>query len=135
MLLGVSCSALAASSATSQQACVSNAYGGHNYCWTSTVYTNESGSPSDWASSQWHTAGGEQVPAGYVGINARKFKNGSLCEQTGLQYLPVSGSGEQVFAQNTACGAGTYYSFGVIAIWNGNGYNDYTGYQSRSLNG
>jgi hypothetical protein len=99
------------------------------------MYTMEPGSPSDWASNAVWTEGGESVAAGWMGSNARKFKNGSLCEQTGYVYNNISTSSQGALASETACGSGTYYSYGTLAVWNGSGYNYYYSQQSPSLNG
>ena len=108
---------------------------GHEYATDSVMYTQQSGSPSDWAYTQLWTTGGENVGAGWMGADARKFKNGSVCESTGYEYNSSPFSIQGAMAASTACGSGTYYSYGVIAVWNGSGYNYYYSQQSPSLNG
>ena len=131
--LGIAAIALAAqaTSATGYTPVVD----GHQYATQSILYTQEPGSPSDWAYTLLWTTGGENVAAGWMGADARKFKNGSVCESTGYQYNNSSSSSQGALADSKACGTGTYYSYGVIAIWNGSGYNYYYSQQSPSLNG
>jgi hypothetical protein len=138
--LGIASVALAANATYS-------AYGytatidGYQYGTRSIMYTDEPGSPSDWAATTVFPtvndspAGSGEVPAGYMGADARKFINGSVCEQTGYYYNSVKASNQKVFAQTTPCGAGTYYSYGLIAVWNGSGYDYYYSEKSPSANG
>jgi hypothetical protein len=108
---------------------------GHQYGTYSVMANNEPGSPSDWAWTTMFTTDDAYVTAGWMGVDARKFKNGSVCEQTGYQYNKNSANWMLVTANNTACGSGTYYSYGVLAAWNGNGYAYYYSQKSPSLNG
>lgn len=108
---------------------------GHTYYNRSDILTQQGGSPSDWAYTVTWTQNNSTVGAGWIAVDARKFKNGSLCEQTGYQYnsSPVTGLG--LYANSVACGSGTYYSYGLTAYWNGNGYDYYDTFRSPSLNG
>jgi hypothetical protein len=132
-LMGVASAALAATSES--EIGLTPTVNGHTYETQSLMYTQEPGSPSDWGYTDLWTEGGGDVAAGWMGANARKFKNGSVCEQTGYQYNPYSNNLQGALADNTACGSGTYYSYGTIALWNGSGYNYYYSEQSPSLNG
>lgn len=107
---------------------------GHNYWTNSIIQTQQPGSPSVWAVTNVGPTSGT-VGAGWMGADARKFKNGSLCEETGYLYNGSSTDAWGAIAHSTACGSGTYYSYGVIAVWNGSGYNYYYSQQSPSLNG
>jgi hypothetical protein len=108
---------------------------GHEYATQSSVYTQQLGSPSDWASTQLWTTNYAYVGAGWMAADARKFKDGSICEQTGYQYNNSSVYYQEAMAHTTACGSGTYYSYGVVAVWNGSGYDYYYTFRSPSLNG
>lgn len=134
VFLGIASVALASSYARSSVGTTPE-IDGHQYQTFSTVYVGEPGSPSDWASTDVWTIAGNNVPAGWEGADARKFKNGSVCEETGYQYNPYSTNSEEALADTKACGSGTYYSYGLIALWNGNGYDYYYSEQSPSLNG
>jgi hypothetical protein len=132
--LGIASAALAASYARSGTGYTA-VIDGHEYGTFSTVYVGESGSPSDWASTDVWTTNGDNVAVGWEGADARKFKNGSICEQTGYQYNSFTTNSEEALADNTACGSGTYYSYGLIAVWNGTAYDYYYSQVSPSLNG
>lgn len=132
--LGATSVALAAVSAKSGVAQTPTIYG-HVYDSYSTVYTNEAGSPSDWASTTDYTQQGSNAAPGYIGVDARKFKNGALCEQTGYVYNQFAENSFTIYANAVACGSGTYYSYGLFQAYNGSGYNTYYSGQSPNLNG
>jgi hypothetical protein len=130
--LGVTSVALAASatSATGYTPYVD----GVQYATNSTQYTIPTLPHDDAQTYMWSYSDGNGVPAGWMGVDARSFKNGSLCVQTGYQFNP--GTYYSWYSRtSTGCGSGTYYSYGVIAAWNGSGYNYYYSQQSPSLNG
>jgi hypothetical protein len=106
---------------------------GHVYETQSIMYTIPTLTHDEAETDVW-TQGGETVGTGWIGINARKFVNGSLCNQTGYQYNTRSTS---FFGALTAggCGSGVYYSYGTFDVWNGGGYDYYYSQKSPSLNG
>lgn len=69
-----------------------------------------------------------------MAVDARKFKNGSICDSTGYHYSP-SGSNDFEVVAGSPCGSGSYYSQGVIGAWNGSSYDYYYTYPSPTLNG
>jgi hypothetical protein len=141
ILVGLVCGGFLGVASVALAATAYSAYGytgtvnGHDYGTRSIVYTQQPGSPSDWAGTTVYTTGGENVGAGWMAADARKFKNGSLCDETGYLYNSISTNWEEPIAEARACGSGTYYSYGLIAVWNGNGYNYYYSQKSPSLNG
>jgi len=73
------------------------------------------------------------VPAGYIGVLARAYRNDALCSQEGYDYNSSKLAGIST-ATFTGCGHGTYYSYGVSRAYNGNGYNSVYTFRSPSLN-
>lgn len=76
--------------------------------------------------------GSGTVPSGYMGAQARLFKDGSLYKYSTMQY---SSSEASAFAVSTGYhdgGSGTYYSYGITAAYNGNGYDTYYTFKSPS---
>jgi hypothetical protein len=106
---------------------------GHVYGTQSIMYTIPT-LPHDEAETDIWTTNGANVGAGWMAVDARKFLNGSLCNQTGYQYNPIATNGFTVLTAG-GCGSGVYYSYGVIAVWNGSAYQYYYSQKSPSLNG
>lgn len=79
------------------------------------------------------TEGGNQVPTGYMGGKARLYTSGgSLKRESEWIYndQPIAGYGVYTNNYNQS---GTYYSKGISAAYNGNGYTTYSTYQSPNL--
>jgi len=108
---------------------------GHVYKGRSTINTDEPGSPSDWAAASIYPTDGSTIPSGWMAADARKYKDGSLCEESGYEYNQSPATGMIVYANSVACGSGTYYAYGLMAAWNGSGYQAYYQPQSPNLNG
>lgn len=66
------------------------------------------------------------APAGYMGVQAKLFKDGALCGQATLFYnsTPVTTISSGISPPG-GCGPGTYYSQGLSQAYNGNGYTTY----------
>jgi len=75
------------------------------------------------------------VDAGWMGVDARKYVNGRLCAETGYLYNGARNDYQTALEHRVRCGAGVYYSWGVIAVWNGGGYDYYYSPRSPNLNG
>lgn len=73
---------------------------------------------------------------GYVGQLPRLYKGTALCQQNSDYYYSGPTSHDlYTTAGGSACGAGTYYAYGVTKAYNGNGYNAYYTFKSPSING
>ncbi len=89
---------------------------------------NTSGSP--WARTNLVCESGS-VPEGYMGVLAGLYNsNGTLIKQSSWYYNANVQFGIGVYAHGS--GSGHFYSYGKVAIYNGNGYNTY--YTSKSPN-
>lgn len=70
------------------------------------------------AESKIYSAFGQTVPSGEIGVRARLFSSGALCEATTYRYN--TGPAAQFTHKTTnTCGAGWYNSHGYTAIWDG----------------
>jgi hypothetical protein len=73
------------------------------------------------------------VPAGYIGANARMFTSGGTeVGESGFKYTTTAASGIGVPYLHGP--SGTYYSYGVASGYNGNGYNNYYTFKSPNQN-
>ncbi len=84
------------------------------------------------ASSRIYTTFGNQVASGYMGVQARLYKSGVLCEITDYRYN--SAPANQV-TNNTwgDCGPGSYNSHGYVKYWTGTDYGDFITFGSPAL--
>ena len=76
------------------------------------------------------------VPPGYMGALPRVFSaSGALCIEGSWVYNPGSSNGIEAAAYRPAayCGSGYYYSSGESRVYNGNGYDTYTSFNSPNL--
>lgn len=129
ILLGLSTAAYAAT-ATS----INGYYGpvlGYSYLNNATVSDNL----RVWADAWVETTGSAAVPTGYMGVQARLFKNDALYASTSMSYNSSSAYGiSNVTQGGQSFPSGTYYSKGVTAAYTGTGYSTYSTFQSPSIN-
>lgn len=85
------------------------------------------------ASSRIYTAFGNAVPTAHMGVQARLFKSGVLCQITGYVYNPAPAN---EFSTNTVgnCGSGSYNSHGFVKYWTGTAYGDFLTFPTGPLN-
>lgn len=88
-----------------------------------------------WASSRIYTVNGNEVPPGYLGVRARLFKSGALCEATVYRYNTTQTPSFNT-ATTQACGNGSYNSHGFVAAWVGadGGYSEVFTFPTNPLN-
>lgn len=106
-------------------------YDGYNYENSAAVaLTNGSFAPWTYVKTQ----NGASVPAGYMGANARLYNanTNALVYKTGMDYLDSSSNNFSTVYFGGQL-SGSYYSYGVTAAYNGNGYTDYYTFKSPSL--
>lgn len=78
---------------------------------------------------------GEAVPTGYMGAQARLFRNDALYVTTTMTYNNTSAWSMSVpTGDGKSFPSGTYYSKGITAAYNGDGYSNYYTFQSPSIN-
>lgn len=75
------------------------------------------------------------VPTGYMGVKSQLFKSDELYRYTDMWYndSPSAGLGNSTLSGYDDP-SGTYYSKGITAAYNGNGYTNYYTFQSPSIN-
>ena len=75
-------------------------------------------SPNLRAESKIYSSFGQTVPSGEIGVRARLFSSGALCEATTYRYNtgPVA---QFTYGTTNTCGAGWYNSHGFTAVWDG----------------
>lgn len=101
--------------------------GGQIYLTTSTI----NNSPLE-ASSRIYTSFGTSVPSGYMGVQARLFKSGVLCQMT--DYVYNAGTTNQQTTNTWGhCGSGSYNSHGFVKYWTGDGYGDFLTFPTDPL--
>lgn len=108
---------------------------GYSYYNQASIYVNASGNTGAHATTGVHSKSGN-VPSGYMGYRAGLYKdNGVLCKQTSWKYnsSPLAGTIGGT-GYTTSCGKGAYFSRGMTAGYNGNGYFTIETYRSPSLN-
>jgi hypothetical protein len=87
-----------------------------------------------YASTTVSSQGTSSVPAGYMGAKASLYKNDALYEYTSMYYTTTAAVSTSVpTSGGTNAPSGTYYSKGITAAYNGNGYSTYYTYQSPSI--
>lgn len=69
------------------------------------------------ASTRIWTMTGAEAPQGTMGVRARLFKSGVLCEAIDYQYNPWPAT-EMSYGTSKFCGDGWYNSHGFISVWN-----------------
>lgn len=84
------------------------------------------------ASSRIYTAFGNSVPGGYMGVQARLFKSGVLCQITGWVYNPLS-TNTLTTNTNGNCGSGSYNSHGFVQYWTGAEYGQFLTFPTDPL--
>lgn len=102
--------------------------GGQTYLTTSTI----NNAPLE-ASSRIYTAFGNAVASGYMGVQARLFKSGVLCQITSYVYN-VGPANEMTTNTYGHCGTGSYNSHGFVKYWTGDGYGDFLTFPTDPLN-
>lgn len=70
------------------------------------------------AESKIYSAFGQTVPSGEIGVRARLFSSGALCEATNYRYNS-SPAAQFTHKTTNTCGAGWYNSHGYTAVWDG----------------
>ncbi|WP_143690282.1 hypothetical protein [Williamsia sterculiae] len=85
------------------------------------------------ASSRIYTGFGNSVASGYMGVQARLFKSGVLCQITDYQYNV--GPANQISTNTYGnCGSGSYNSHGFVKYWTGTEYGDFLTFPTDPLN-
>ena len=75
------------------------------------------------------------VPTGYMGVKAQLYNSSdNLVAFSDWSYNNSEAWGWNQGAACSSCGSGIYYSKGVTAAYNGNGYNTYYTFQSPNIN-
>lgn len=93
------------------------------------VYNNYLGAGTD-VSNQAYVS----VPAGYMGAKARLYNSSNvLVDFSTMEYNSVSVISFGVLFQRNSYPRGYYYSKGITAAYNGNGYTQYTTLQSPNI--
>lgn len=102
--------------------------GGQLYLTTSTI----NNAPLE-ASSRIYTAFGNQAASGYMGVQARLFKSGVLCQITDYIYnsAPANAITTNTYGD---CGTGSYNSHGFVKYWTGSAYGDFLTFPTDPLN-
>ncbi|EEO34193.2 hypothetical protein MBAG_03145 [Coprobacillus sp. D7] len=96
---------------------------GHRYSYNSSVYND---STETWGYGRTSETNSNNVPTGYMGINARLYKSsGTLVKSSGWKYNTKPLGGLSVNSGSTTT-KGTYYAKSQMQFYNGNGYNTYT---------
>lgn len=103
--------------------------GGIQFLNTSTIIN----SPDLTAQSKIYSIFGQTAPPGDIGVRARLFKSGVLCEAIDYKYNAFPAPELTVGTTNT-CGTGSYNSHGFTAVWNGtNAYREALTFPSNAL--
>jgi len=107
---------------------------GKRYSFTSDVWDRWVGSPNATAEAVANIKSNSgNVPAGYMGGHARLFtSSGTLWSSAAITYNTSSVSNHYNHSSPTNT-AGLYYAQCRAFFYNGNGYDEYTGYQSPVL--
>ncbi|ROZ88068.1 hypothetical protein [Gordonia sp. OPL2] len=84
------------------------------------------------ASTRMYTPFGNAVPSGQMGVRARLFKSGALCQITAYNF---NSSPASQLSNATAgdCGDGYYNSHGFVRYWNGSDYSEFLTFPSDPL--
>lgn len=100
-----------------------------------TVVVNPSGSSGVLAYTGASAYPQQTVPAGYIGVLARLYRNDALVKQAGYFYNsePLVGMSRSTSPNYTAK-HGAFFSYGVSRAYNGSGYGSFYTFKSPSLN-
>ena len=91
-------------------------------------------SPSLTAESKIYSVFGQSVAPGDIGVRARLFKSGVLCEAIDYRYNAF-GASELTIGTSATCGTGSYNSHGFTAVWDGtSSYRQALTFPSNPLN-
>ena len=105
--------------------------GGYSYLHQSTI-DNGNGIK---ASSKIYTVDGRSAPPAYMGVRARLFKSGSLCELVDFKYNTKSVGTWTVATPGAGCGTGSYNSHGFVSAFDpDNGYSDFVTFPTNPVN-
>ncbi|GCE77334.1 hypothetical protein [Cellulomonas biazotea] len=103
---------------------------GKSYSAQALVYTNTG---SAWAYSRINSKSGN-VASGWMGANGRLFNSGgSLVKEGGFTYNSGAASGLSI-PSGTLYRSGSFYSYGVVKVWNGSSYNAHYTFKSPLQN-
>ncbi|ORI21642.1 hypothetical protein BJI47_11175 [Rhodococcus sp. 1168] len=103
--------------------------GGIQFLNTSTIIN----SPNLTAQSKIYSVFGQTAPPGDIGVRARLFKSGVLCEAIDYKYNAFPAP-ELTVGTTKTCGTGSYNSHGFTAVWNGtNAYRQALTFPSNPL--
>jgi hypothetical protein len=103
---------------------------GKSYTASARIYTKTA---SAWAYSSIDSKSGN-VPSGWMGANGRLFTSGgTLVKEGGFSYNSGAASGISV-PSGFYNKSGTYYSYGVVRVWNGKSYNSHYTFKSPNQN-
>lgn len=106
--------------------------GGVLYLHNSTISTDTPGKVI--ASSKIWTVTGVTVPVGTIGVRARMFKSGALCELTTFQYNWNSTGSFTGKTPGVGCGSGGYNSHGFVAVRDPqSGANEFVTFPTNSI--
>jgi len=89
-------------------------------------------SPNLTAQSKIYSVFGQQVAPGDIGVRARLFKSGALCEAVGYKYSST-GTASLTLGTTATCGTGSYNSHGFTAVWDGSKYREALTFPSNPL--
>lgn len=90
---------------------------GYTYEMRSWVLTGTTAS----GGTEIRTAGGANVPSGYMGAQASLWKSGSFCKDTGWAYNSTARSLMTAGTPPPDCGSGNYYGDGLVRSYKYNG--------------
>ncbi|MCJ0894378.1 hypothetical protein O4160_13600 [Rhodococcus sp. IEGM 1401] len=91
-------------------------------------------SPNLTAQSKIYSVFGQQVAPGDIGVRARLFKSGALCEAVGYKYS-FTGAASLTIGTTATCGTGSYNSHGFTAVWDGvSAYREALTFPSNPVN-
>ncbi len=84
------------------------------------------------ASTRMYTPFGNSVPSGQMGVRARLFKSGALCQITAYNFNTAPAS-QLVNSTSGDCGDGFYNSHGFVRYWNGSDYAEFLTFPTDPL--
>jgi hypothetical protein len=87
---------------------------GYTFLSTSTIIN----APQITAESKIYTVDGRTVPPAYMGVRARLFKSGALCEVVDYKYNAKAAPSLTVGTPGPGCGSGSYNSHGFVSVFN-----------------
>ncbi|MCM1171088.1 MAG: hypothetical protein NC393_03065 [Clostridium sp.] len=106
---------------------------GYNYKYWSVLYVKDGKAT---AGTSISSRDGRSIPTGYMGVQARIFKDGSLNRYTDWKYNTTATTNCYVMTLALATNSGSvYYSQGNVRIYNGSGETTYVCNASPRLHG